>query len=315
MAVLFLAVGEISPEPLDHPQWLMAGSWLAVACYSLLIGLSLPVLCLYGMLLYALRTWGFASYDSDNPLGPMCIVIYPLMQGVIYGGAAWGLTLLGNVVRAQRARHTARRRSIDAPQGDRPAAGVSTIAPKHLSQTQTNGRARTWMRLFAASGFVLAASIAVRFVLLPAFPPSWTTNFDRQRYVEFYETTRADKHRLLGRSFEEVSRQFGLEHVPWDDASFQNLGSYRIYHFRGFAFHVLIDRRLPDDSPLREKRSYTGEDFQRYGVMRLVGQCPFVRADGLDDPKERMKRYWAGIARASAEVNAQMEREQQRTAR
>jgi hypothetical protein len=319
MAVVFLALGHFSDEPLDHPYWLMAGYWPVVFCYTVLIGFCLPCLCLYGLLLYSLRLCGLIpGPDAYNPLGQWCFVAYPLLQGAIYGGAAWMLTLVGNAVRRILPRRRTLRGSPSDYGEDRPLENGSEVGASRSVTPQAGAGApwRACRKLLAILAPLVILSIASRFVLLPTLPSTWRVDFDRNRYVEIHDAIKADKSHLLGKSFDEVSKRFGLESVPWDDASFQGPnGSYRIYHFRGFAFYVTVGLELPDDSPLRKGGGYTGEDLRRYGVLRLADQYPFVRVDGINDPKERMKRHWDAIHQACARINAEMGRERHRTGR
>jgi len=160
--------------------------------------------------------------------------------------------------------------------------------------------------LFAASGIGLA-------VWNLGLPPSWTADYDKERYTQIRAAIAADKQHLLGKSFDEVSKQFDLEGVPWDDASVQQSPpcQYRICHFRGFAFYVTVDLQLPTDSPVSKQGGYTGEDLQRYGVLRLAHQYPVVRIDGLNDRQERMKRFWKAVDESCKRINAEKEQQGQ----
>jgi hypothetical protein len=113
LAILFLALGHISPEPLDHPQWLMAGYWPIMICYSVLLGWCAPGFALFCLLLHTFRGWGLvAGPDPYLRPGLWWFVIYPLVQGVIYGGAAWMLTWIGNTVHTRFLRHRISRSSL-----------------------------------------------------------------------------------------------------------------------------------------------------------------------------------------------------------
>jgi len=159
--------------------------------------------------------------------------------------------------------------------------------------------------LLAASGMGLA-------VWDRGLPTSWTADYDREGYTQVRGAIAADLKHLLGKSFDEVTKALNLKDVPWDDGSVQQAGQYRIYHFRGFAFYVNIDRELPEDSPLR-KVLHTGEELQRYGVVRLAHQNPYVRIDGLNDRQERMKRYWKAVDESCERINAEMERQRRKS--
>jgi hypothetical protein len=183
---------------------------------------------------------------------------------------------------------------------------------------------RWWFRLNGRKSLVFVLLFVVSGIWLALWrleiqmlPLSWTADYDRDRYTQIQRAIRADKQRLLGKSFDEVSNQFGLAGIPWDDASFQQMPptQYRIYHFRGFAFHVTVDLQLPEHSPVRQKGSYTFAELQRHGVLRLAHQRPFVRVDGIHDGKERMKRLWKAIDEECERINAQMEQERQRNVR
>ena len=313
MAIIFLALGYVSDEPLDHPYWLMAGYWPVVFCYSVLIGFCLPCLCLYGLLLYSLRLLDLIpGPDLYNPLGQWCFVAYPLLQGAIYGGAAWILTLVGNAVLAILRRRRILRGSPKDYGGDKPLENGSEVGASPSATPQAGARVswRACLKLLAVVAPLVILSIASRFVLLPTLPSTWRVDFDWNRYVEIHDAIKADKSHLLGKSFDEVSKRFGLESVPWDDDPFgQGPANGRIYHFRGFAFYVTVKLELPDNSPLLRQRSFTGEDLRRYGVLRLAHFYPFVRADGINDPTERMKRRRDALDEAYAQINAEMKRE------
>jgi len=179
------------------------------------------------------------------------------------------------------------------PQSDAPQ-------PKSRPFRFTRSKLLVLTLLFAASGIGLA-------VWNRGLPPSWTADYDKERYTQIRSAIAADKEHLLGKSFEEVSKQLDLEDVPWDDGSVQNAGQYRIYHFRGFAFYVNVDLQLPTDSPVRN-RQYTGEELQRYGVLQLSHQHPVVRIDGLNDRQERMKRFWKAVDESCERINAKAEK-------
>ena len=191
------------------------------------------------------------------------------------------------------------------PQSD----GPQSHAPQPKSQWSrfTRPKLLVLTLLLAASGIGLA-------VWNRGLPPSWTADFDTERYRQIRAAIAADPKHLLGKSLDEVTKALSLEDVPWDDTSVQQMPpcQFRIYHFRGFAFYVTINRELPEDSPLRT-RSYTGEEIQRYGVVRLSYPPPFIRIDGLNDRQERMKRYWEAVDESCERINAEMERQRRQS--
>jgi hypothetical protein len=289
LAFLFLTLGNVSIEPLDHPQWLMAGYWPVRLCYAILIGYCMPGLYLSVFLLRAFQLWDLiASPDLHNSFGQWCFVVYPLMQGIIYGGAAW---ILASFMRC-----LAQNNSSNDSVGDRSSGNDS--AGKTSSSVKTQSKAiacaKTYWRWLAILAFIMVVCIASRFICFPTLPSTWYVDFDRDRYIEIHDAIKADKNHLLGKSFDEISKQFRLENVPWDDVAFQRgpNDSFRIYHFRGFAFYMTLEWARPKDGL---KRSYTMKEVRQYGVLRLAYFFPFVRADGINDPKEWMKRHWDKI--------------------
>lgn len=167
-----------------------------------------------------------------------------------------------------------------------------------------------WLKLLVLS-LLLAASAYIGLAVwsrLFGFPPTWTTlDYDKQRYQQIRNAIASDPKHLLGKPFDEISKALSLEDVPWDDATFQEGWQHRMYHFRGFAFCIDIDRVLPADSPLRSG-TYTEADLQKYGVVQLVHQYPALRIDGLNDRKERMRRFWKAIDEECDRINAEMDR-------
>jgi hypothetical protein len=287
LGVLFFALGHISPEPTDHPRWLMAGSRPVVLAYVVLMGFCLPAFLIDFALLSMVPGW--------RPGDILSFVTYPLVQGLLYGGVAWAMMSLGRTV-------LKRLPGRDAPPSITMSGSISGALP---------GKSRRWRLVGMGAVFVISYSILSLFLILSRLPPSWTADYDRERYAQISNAIKADKQRLLGKSFDEVSKQFGLGGICWDDASFQQAPptQYRIYHFRGFAFHVTVDLQLPENSPVRQKGSYTFEELQRHGVLRLAHQRPFVRVDGIHDGKERMQRFWKAIDEECERINTRMEQE------
>lgn len=169
-----------------------------------------------------------------------------------------------------------------------------------------------WLRLVVLT-LLLAASAYIGLVVwsgLIGFPPTWTTaDYDEQRYQQIRTAIATDPKHLLGKPFDEIAKALSLEEVPWDDATVQEGWQHRIYHFRGFALSIHVDRELPADSPLRSG-PYTQADLQKYGVVKLVHH-PALRIDGLNDRRERMRRFWKAFEEECDRINAQMERTRQ----
>ena len=157
--------------------------------------------------------------------------------------------------------------------------------------------------LFADAGLALALGTS-------GLPPSWTADYDRARYIQVRQAIEDDREHLLGRSFDDFSKQLRLEDVPWDDGLALQLpeGMYRIYHFQGFALHVTLEPLPAGVTPDRIGRSRcSDEERQRPRVLWFI-DAPFVRIDGIGDRRERMTRHLKELDRICAEHNAEMER-------
>ena len=115
--------------------------------------------------------------------------------------------------------------------------------------------------LFAASGIGLA-------VWNRGLPPSWTADYDKERYTQIRGAIAADPKHLLGKSLDEVTKALSLEDVPWDDSAVKSPGMYRIYHFRGFASDVTLELLPPGITP-DSNRAWTanGEELRLHGVL------------------------------------------------
>jgi hypothetical protein len=169
-----------------------------------------------------------------------------------------------------------------------------------------------WVRFSRRNVFVFAV-LFVACVFGLAFwslglPVSWTADYDGKRYTQIRRAIDADPQHLLAKSFDEISRKLRLEDVPWDDAAVQQEpGMFRIYHFRGFALHVTLERLPPGMTPdSRTPWTSTGKELERHGVLWLAHQYPCITIDGISDGKERMKRYWKAIDEECERINAEM---------
>jgi hypothetical protein len=173
---------------------------------------------------------------------------------------------------------------------------------------------RRWFRFSRRKLLVLTLLFVVSGIGLAfwtlGLPLSWTADYDRDRYTRIHRAIQADPQHLLGKSFDEVAKEFSLEGVPWDDGAFQQpSGMFRIYHFRGFALYVTLELLPAGITPNSPKPwSSTVEGLQRHGVLWLAHQDPVVRIDGISSRKERMERYWKAIDEECERINAEMER-------
>jgi hypothetical protein len=165
---------------------------------------------------------------------------------------------------------------------------------------------------------ILLVACAAGYVLRhEALPLSWTADYDRARYNEIRRAIDADPNHLAGKPFDEISRRFGLEDVPWDDGAVQQeSGMFRIYHFRGFSLHLTL-RRLPPGSTPDRVEPWTGDykDLLERGLLWVGPSYPALWVDGISDPKARMDRYWKEVQEMCDRMNAEMDQERQRDGR
>ncbi len=153
------------------------------------------------------------------------------------------------------------------------------------------------------------------YVWATGLPLSWTADCDRARYARIVKAIAADPQHLCSRRLYDVGRELSLEDAPWDDGNVQNLpGSYRIYHFRGFALYVSLDymRQGLTQNMLLERGS-AEEKLQARDLLRIdPHNPPWVLIDGLKSREARMRIYWARENEAIREINEQMELKRQR---
>jgi hypothetical protein len=114
-----------------------------------------------------------------------------------------------------------------------------------LGTTESNveGRRslRWWSVRLGIAGLAVVSGVALTLWAM-GLPLSWTADYDRTSYDRIIEAIAADPQHLCGTRLDDAGRELGLEDFPWDDGNVQNLpGSYRIYHFRGFALYVTLD--------------------------------------------------------------------------
>jgi len=153
------------------------------------------------------------------------------------------------------------------------------------------------------------------YVWATGLPLSWTADYDRARYARISKAIAADPQHLCGRRLYDVARELGLEDAPWDDGNVQNLpGSYRIYHFRGFALYVTLEymQQGLTQNMLLERGSAV-EKLQARDLLRInVHMPPHVLIDGLSSREERMGIYWARENEAIRKINEQMQLKRRR---
>lgn len=165
-----------------------------------------------------------------------------------------------------------------------------------------------WRGSLVLTPLVLACGVGFALWIV-GLPLSWTADYDRARYAEIRRAIDADSQHLLGQPFDEVSRRLRLEDVPWDDVTFQEPCTVRLYHFRGFSLVVTVTS-LPAGIPPARKGPWapTDEELSRPSVLWLAYQYPALQIDGIGDRKERMRRIWKRVEEECARINAEMQR-------
>ena len=159
---------------------------------------------------------------------------------------------------------------------------------------------RRWLRVIKRT---LLVSLGLAVVLLVAkglYDSFWfqeylrsrTMDYDREHYTQIRRGITSDPEHLLGKPFEEVSRELSLDNVPWDDVALQERGAaeVRMYHFRGFYLHVYLDI-LPVEIMPNSDETWTSTELKSHKALRLDGRRTFVRIDGIGDPKEQMEQW------------------------
>ena len=153
------------------------------------------------------------------------------------------------------------------------------------------------------------------YIWATGLPLSWAVDHDSVRYTRITNAIARDPQHLGGRRLYDLSRELGFEHVPWDDANVQNLpGSFRIYHFRGFALYVSLEymREGVTQNMLLE-RGYAKDKLRGRDLLRInLSNPPFILIDGISSREERMRKYWAREQEAIEDINKQMRLKRQR---
>jgi hypothetical protein len=169
-------------------------------------------------------------------------------------------------------------------------------------------RLRVWKLLVLTLVFVLGAlGLIIWFVGLPL---SWTADYDGKRFRQIESAIEADPQHLLGRTFAEVSRELGLERVPWDDVALQRpTGTCRMYHFRGFRLYMTVELLPAGITPgSRNQWNATKEELERHGTLWLAHDPPFVLIDGIPNQSERMERYRKDMEEMFRMINEEMKK-------
>jgi hypothetical protein len=191
------------------------------------------------------------------------------------------------------------------------AAETETGAEPQLTEVEPQRRwfrLRVWKLLVLTLVFVLSAlGLVIWFVGLPL---SWTVDYDSKRFRQIESAIEADPQHLLGKPFAEVSRELGLESVPWDDVALQRpTGTCRMYHFRGFRLYMTVELLPAGITPAsREQWNATTEELERHGTQWLAHDPPFVLIDGIPNQNERMERYRKDMEEMFQRINEEMKK-------
>jgi hypothetical protein len=188
------------------------------------------------------------------------------------------------------------------------AALPQAHTPEVIRQSSQPAR---WIK-FVVATLVVAAGIGVTvFVSRP--PRAWSVDYDWETHSRIEAAIQADPQHLLGRSLDDVSRQLGLDRVPWDEEPSQlpPPGECRLYHFRGFALSIALESLPAGITPEHPRPwNFTDEERARPGVLWLAHWAPSLRIDGVADRAERMRRYWKQLEEMTAHINAMMKENQ-----
>ena len=171
---------------------------------------------------------------------------------------------------------------------------------------------RKWPLLLGIACLLVLAGIALD-LRASWLPLSWTADYDKAAYARLRDVIGIDRTLLLNTPFDRFSREVGLDEAPWDDGLAFQLpeGKYRIYHFRGFALHVLLKELPAGATPDRvEHPSNTEVDRQCLGVPWFY-DTPQIQIDGISDRAERMKQHLHELEAECARINAKMDRKRE----
>jgi len=153
------------------------------------------------------------------------------------------------------------------------------------------------------------------YIWLRSLPPFWWLDHDKAMYARISKAIAADPRPFWNRRLYDFLRELDLQDIPWDDANVQNeAGSFRIYHFRGFALYVNLyvpsehwrdvapQKILLEQGSLEEKR--LARDWLR------IESRPYASIDGINSREERMRKYWAEANEGLRRINEEMQSRQ-----
>ena len=223
LAALFVALGDVSFEPSDHPRWLMAGfkagSRSVVIPYFILVGFCLPGFWVnYVLMAITSELLGYHEVGV-RPGGAWNYLTYPLLQGA----ALWRRRVVIDFPGKSRAEMLLQ---LDTSPGTAAFGSSPGAWPSQGSR---------WELLGIVALLATAYSMLCLYLFLPNPPTSWTADYDEQRYTEIRAAIAADPTHFVGKSLDEVTKALKLADVPWDDSTVKQPLMSRLYHFRGFA--------------------------------------------------------------------------------
>lgn len=144
-------------------------------------------------------------------------------------------------------------------------------------------------------------------------------DYDKPAYEKRERAILQSTNMLAGMALTQATKLLSLEGVPWDEGYCNMpLSQARIYHFRGFSLHLVLEVRPPGITPgSTQSFGYIGEgELRSNGVWWVASFWPHLDIDRLNDPRTRMSNYWvnvhASFRRSGAEtkvIDARMEAE------
>ena len=164
---------------------------------------------------------------------------------------------------------------------------------------------------------ILAIGACLLFLLFclwaRGLPPSWVFEYDHAAHADVRKKITSDPQRFAGRRFDDVSRELGLDDIPWDDINFQSPGPRLMYHFRGFALILpleyaqevvtleMLNKRVSADKITDDRLPY------RERLRINSNSRPYIWIDGISSREERMRRHNEQLEAQIEEINREMD--------
>ena len=159
-----------------------------------------------------------------------------------------------------------------------------------------------------------ACLLLVLFVLMAGgFPKSWMFDYDTAAHADITRKI-ADYPKLRGKRFDDVSRELGLEDIPWDDINYQGLAPCLMYHFRGFALIVRLEYSWTERIPESSHKQFSADERLPFRErLRIHSRNrPSIWIDGISSREERMRQHNARVRAQEDETNREMDANEQR---